>query len=296
MEYFGKIKVIKHKEHLELVQSRQRWLNSPIFTKKDAIDKETNRILNQMYNDSRDKEVLKRLAEDNKRRSLYRTKGAIFDLIVNNNFNYWLTLTFDKSKYDSNNRDFVINAFRDLRRWFNSSDIKYVAVLEKHEKSGFHIHLIIEAPSTFHNDYWSRALNRKVGSSSFGKIIKGKYDSFVKWSYGYSNLIKVDNSYESIFKIANYMRKYMTKSLFDELGRKRYWSSKGLKRPKVLAVLDPTALEGVKFDNESINYRRTIYRVPTSINESTYYEDIEHLPHELLFLLIEEQDKAPPEV
>ena len=283
MEYLGKIKVIKHNRHIEVLQSRQKWFERPLY---DAYESQLRRSWRKLNPRLTDKDE----AAASKKRSLYRTKGVIQDLIYNNEFNYWLTLTFDKSRFDSSNRDFVVGAFRDLRRWFNSVDIKYVAVLEKHSSGGFHIHIILNAPSNFHLDYWSPAINRKVGAATYGRKLEGKYDSFSKWSYGFSNLIKIANDYDSTFKIANYLRKYMTKELFDELGRKRYWSSKGLKRPRVVAVLDPSSLLGVKFTNESVNYRRSIYKLPPSFE---YYEDVEHIPFEVLEAVM---GSAPPEV
>jgi hypothetical protein len=283
VEFQGKIKVIKHSRHIEVLQSRQKWMERPFYDSYELQLRRDWRKLNPLpFN--------KDEAAANKKRSLYRTKGVIQDLILNNEFNYWITLTFDKSKYDSSNREFVITAFRDLRRWFNLVDIKYVAVLEKHSSGGFHIHIILNAPSNFHLEHWSPAINRKAGAATYGRKLVGKFDSFNKWSYGFSNLIMVDNSYESIFKIANYLRKYMTKTLFDELGRKRYWSSKGLKRPRVVAILDPNSLVGVKFSNESVNYRRSIYKLPPSFE---FYEDVEHIPGEVLEAVMK---AAPPEV
>jgi hypothetical protein len=285
VNYEGKIKVLRHKRHLEVLQSRQKWLELP---KYDDYERSLRRSFNALHPTQRvpsDSDIAL-----NKKRSLYRTKNVIHELIVNNDFNYWLTLTFDKSKYDSDNREFVISSFRDLRRWFNSQSIKYVAVLEKHVKSGYHIHLILKASDNFHNDYFAAAINRKQGSSSFGKKLVGKYDSFVKWSFGFSNLIHVLNDYDSSFKIANYMRKYMTKQLFDELGRKRYWCSRGLNRAKTLAVLTPNSLDGFKFNNESANYRRSIIKLPDVVDSDTPFEELQHVPFELLDLLFEDKD------
>jgi hypothetical protein len=86
------------------------------------------------------------------------------------------------------------------------------------------------------------------------------------------------------------MRKYMTKQLFDELGRKRYWCSRGLNRAKTLAVLTPNSLDGFKFNNESANYRRSIIKLPDVVDSDTPFEELQHVPFELLDLLFEDKD------
>jgi hypothetical protein len=178
--------------------------------------------------------------------SVKRAKNTVRDLVKSNTWEWWLTLTFDKSRIDSDNLKIVHNAWRTMRRSLKGA--KYVAVLEKHKLGGYHLHLLLsQAPSLA----FERAVKHD-GSLVFHKGRQAVY-WLKKWQddYGYTKAIQV--SPDSSSKIANYITKYITKDM-DAVGisKKRYWASKNLDKPTIEFEVDdyhlPNNYDETKYD------------------------------------------------
>jgi len=177
--------------------------------------------------------------------SIRRAKNTVRDLVKSNEWEWWITLTFDKSRIDSDNLNIVHNAWRTMRRTLHGA--KYVAVLEKHKAGGYHLHLLLSNVPFL-------AFER--ASKSDGSLVYHKHRQEVYWlkkwqdDYGYTKAIKV--SPDSSSKIANYITKYITKDM-DAVGafKKRYWASRNLNKPTIEFELDDYYLP--------LNYDKTKY-------------------------------------
>ncbi len=169
--------------------------------------------------------------EKNREVSLMRARRDL-RRIVNANIDQWgddvickfVTLTFKDNVKDV---DLANYEFRQFIKRLNykvygekCSNLKYTAVVEFQERGAVHYHVI------FYNLPYTKAdVIEKV------------------WGNGFIKINKIDN----IDNVGAYVCKYMVKDLDDERlrGRKCYFNSRGLKKPKEI-YLDYDDLEGIK--------------------------------------------------
>lgn len=147
-----------------------------------------------------------------------RAKNNLFRIARSNNWEYFLTLTFDQKRYDSTDYDFVSNCVTkfcsDIRRKF-SPDFKYLIVPELH-KDGKHYH--------FHG------LITNIGDLDL--VFSGKFDrdnnkifNIPFWEYGFTTASEIKNQ----SAVRNYIGKYITKELMNNLKyKKRYYASQNV--------------------------------------------------------------------
>ena len=109
-----------------------------------------------------------------------------------------------------------------------SIPFQYVGVLEPHKDNPAHLHLHVAWRGRVNykilRRFWHIAIcghrGQRVAKTLYGADAPGNIqDRPVKAGRG---------SCASIFKIAKYIAKYMTKDLISEYNKKRYWTSKGL--------------------------------------------------------------------
>lgn len=156
-------------------------------------------------------------------RNVMRARTSIHDIIACNTFEFFVTLTVSpEAKFNRYDYD---ECAKHLSNWLKRHLPKYILVPEKHKDGAYHFHLLADVPKVELRHY------------------KGSVFNLVKYKYGYSTAIKIRKNSEA--RIANYVRKYITKDLLDTVGkgRRRYWTSKNLIRPIVEynAPLPPTA-------------------------------------------------------
>ena len=166
---------------------------------------------------------------ENAVRSMNRSKNNLKDILQCNEFNFFVTLTFDKNKIDrlDDNKtrkiftQWVSNIQRDL------PNLIYVAVPEYHKKGGLHFHLLIGGVTA-----------EDLGLVNSGKVVKSSrckgqiIYNVSKWNRkGFSTATEIlDNN-----AVKFYLSKYLTKSKVDPrfFGKKRFYVSRNIKRPQV---------------------------------------------------------------
>ncbi len=165
---------------------------------------------------------------ENAIRSMNRAKNNLMDILKSNDFNFFVTLTFDKNKIDRLNDKETRKAFakfiKDLRRKFNN--MIYVAVPEYHEKGGLHFHLLVGNVS-FEDLRLEDSEKRVKSGRCKGQIIY----NVNAWQNGFSTATKIlDNN-----AIKYYLSKYLTKGKVDPrfFGKKRFYVSQNIERPQV---------------------------------------------------------------
>ena len=147
--------------------------------------------------------------------SVNRSKNNLYRIARSNEWDYFITFTFDPKKVDSTDYDLVSGIvsgwFSNLRK--TSPNLKYLAVPELHkDKKKYHYHaLISNADSLILSD---------SGKVDFEGMPIYNID---KWKWGYTTASKIkDNA-----KVTNYIGKYITKDLMNRLKyKKRYYASK----------------------------------------------------------------------
>lgn len=171
---------------------------------------------------------------ENAVRSMNRSKNNLMDILKSNDFNFFVTLTFDKNKIDrlDDNKtrksftQWVANIQRDL------PNLYYVAVPEYHKKGGLHFHLLFGGTTA-----------EDLGLVDSGKIVKSgrckgqTIYNVTKWSKGFSTATKILD----VNAVKYYLSKYLTKGKVDPrfFGKKRFYVSRNIKRPQVEKIAFP---------------------------------------------------------
>lgn len=203
--------------------------------KKNRIDKfEREIIMDNPFTTEEEKEAEIR-AEEAKtidkegslKRSKNRTISTIYSLARSNYWEYFFTLTLDPKKIDRTNYDQITDA---LKRWLNnlrhnySKELKYLLIPELHKDGkSYHFHGLMSCMGNLTlMDSGKRFRNK------FGEMVE--IYNLKEYNLGYSNFQKICRP-ERVIK---YITKYISKELCATTeGKKRYWTSKNLNRPKI---------------------------------------------------------------
>lgn len=195
-----------------------------------------------------DFEIMYEIHDDDSslRRSLRRTRQAIYDIAQSNEWDYFLTLTFDPQKVDS--FDYA-ECTKKLSDWLKNNrrvcaKLKYIVVPEKHKSGRWHFHGLF-------------ANCEELGLVDSGKRTHDKRTIYNvgKYKLGFTTCIPIDNSP----KICTYITKYITKESCEcSKGKKRYWNTKNCCRPieyKLLVEQGESVLDDLFLVDE---YRKSV--------------------------------------
>ena len=175
-----------------------------------------------------------------------RAKQKIYELARSNEWEYFLTLTFAKDRY---NYDVLTEK---LKNWINRTkkkyapDMKYIFVPELHKDGALHFHGIV-------SDIGSLPLVDSGHKDKDGKIIY----NIDCYKMGFTTATKVTDS----GRVASYLTKYITKDLMSySKGKKKYWASRNLKKPNICEYhIESEQIEQFLADNNDfITYTKTI--------------------------------------
>lgn len=172
------------------------------------------------------------------RKSLLRSKANLFDYIQCNTFDMFITFSFSKDRYDiqkckTRMMQWIDNQAK-LQKKKHNSKFEYILVMEYH-KDGKAIH--------FHglfNNYkgaFTKSLNPHTNKPVYqrGKLVH----NLKSYRHGFTNMTYIKNQEAT----GRYVTKYVTKDLIEIPGQKRYWASKGLKKPDKLYNEDVSTIE-----------------------------------------------------
>lgn len=172
---------------------------------------------------------------------IVRARSKIFEYVACNDFDYFITLTLNKEKYDRYDlREFIKDLgqfIRDYRKKYKV-DIQYLLIPEPHKDGAWHMHGVIKGIPGSH-------------------LIINK-NGYLDWT-GYSDKFgwcSIDpiRSREAISK---YMTKYASKALVASLKREKekklYYVTRGLKTAEKVkeGTLTSDQLERITFDYEN---------------------------------------------
>lgn len=162
--------------------------------------------------------------EESIRQSRARSINAIYDIARSNFWEWFVTFTFDPKRSD---RYDYKECSKKLSKWFNHTrevcpDMVYLVVPEQHKDGAFHFHGLFSGI-----DYLPFTFSGKLDKQGRPIYNIGSY----KW--GFTTATKVGDS----AKASSYLCKYVTKDLCAvTAGKKRYWSSKNVKRPEIIEL------------------------------------------------------------
>lgn len=164
--------------------------------------------------------------------SVSRARSRVLEIGLCNDWDYFITITLDKNKYDRYNLD----KFRkDLAQWIrvrerSLGDIKYLFLPERHQDGAWHIHGLIKG-------------DLKSEFTPFKSGVHPKYlvnGDFANWprladKFGFVSVARLRSKEGA----ARYMCKYISKAMDKlslEVGKHLYFASFGLKRAEKYVV------------------------------------------------------------
>jgi hypothetical protein len=165
--------------------------------------------------------------------SLKRTKQSVYFLARSNIWDWFVTFTLDPKKVDRFDFDECVKV---LSKWLNNlrrsnPDMSYIIVPERHKSGAWHFHGLMSglSPGMIQetNNYVIKKW-KENGRWKFKKTNRKIY-KFSKYKLGFMTATKVQDNDKSIGYITKYYTKEMLECIF---GRKRYWASRNLEKPR----------------------------------------------------------------
>lgn len=172
-----------------------------------------------MYNDNRERMHVDTLTRDYTKDSKFRAKRKVIEYALNNDFNWFVTITFDKNKinrYDAKLLEKkVLRWLEDTRINYNSK-ARYIMVPEYHKDKAIHYHALIKMENNrlkylYNHRHWKKAVYK---------------DTLLFKKFGRNEWVNIDSYTEPI---GMYLAKYITK-LPDKMNNRYYFASKALKQ------------------------------------------------------------------
>lgn len=164
-------------------------------------------------------------SDEDVKRSVRRTKRNIFDICATNEFEIFVTHTFDS---DRHNDQIVIKR---MMNWFKNEKkrrgkFEHITVPERHKSGAIHFHSLFKG-------YKGELL--PAISPHTGKLIYQKSRqvfNLKSYKSGFTTAVKIDDGIAGQTAVSNYLVKYITKDMPRLSNNHRYWVSRGIKRPK----------------------------------------------------------------
>lgn len=153
--------------------------------------------------------------------ALHRTKTNIIDIAKSNDWEWFITITFDKQKVDRYNYDLIASKMKKLLNNLKQRKapyLKYLLVPELHKDGAIHFHGLLSQIG----DINAFKTNKK---DKQGKDIY----NFKDFNLGFTTATKVKDTKA----VSNYISKYISLELvIIRKNKHKYWCSKNLERPK----------------------------------------------------------------
>lgn len=198
--------------------------------------------------------------------SVNRTKTMIYNYARANEWEWFITLTFNKDKV---NRYDYKECSNKLRKWLNNmrnryaADLKYLIIPEQHNDGAWHFHgLFSNTGDIKFNKAFYKGTALPLLTKSGLQIF-----NFGSYKLGFSSATKIVDT----AKASSYVTKYITKELaVNTVGHRRYYPSANLDLPNknYFFISDDEKLEFLKEHKENITYNKEI-RLKNGFYEQT---------------------------
>lgn len=192
--------------------------------------------------------------------NISRAKSKVLEYALCNDFDYFVTLTIDKTKFD---RYKLKEYYKDFSKWLNNynrlnnTKIKYILIPEQHKDGAWHMHGLM---SGIHDKHiYKFTFNDNIPRRIKDLIIAG--DDVYSWTsytkkYGYITMTKI----KSVDRVSRYITKYINKDMANsikELGAHIYYCSKGLKVATEIkrGVLSHNNTPNFEFENDYVKIK-----------------------------------------
>lgn len=205
-------KIIEYEDYIHI-----QWYDKPII-KKD-ITPEMKEGINEVENQEIINDLHKQEKEDDGHSlitSVNRSKNNLYRIARSNDWDLFITITFDRKITDSSDYKIVSNkitTFLNNLRKRGSENLKYLIVPELHKDGKhYHFHGLISGAD-------SLILEDSGHTDRYGETIY----NILNWKIGFTTAQKIKNQ----SAVRNYIGKYITKELMNKIKyKKRYFASK----------------------------------------------------------------------
>lgn len=193
--------------------------------------------------------------------SIKRAKDQIFDLVLNNEFEYFFTGTINPEKYDSKSPSDLLKPVQQwLKDMVKRYGLHYVMIAEYHKKGGIHFHGCLNSDKPLKMEYSGTKLYKgyKKPVSDDKAAKRGLTDgrdvyNLKSWSFGFTTCIKLVGDR---MNTAFYITKYITKDCKKIFGR-FFWHSQNLKKPMiVMQDMDYDSIESYEVNGFKYVFKR----------------------------------------
>ncbi len=191
-------------------------------------------------------------------KSKLRTRRVIRDYVMCNDFDWFITFTFDPKKV--NRYDVTTTSLRMMawlrRQYAKNANFKYILVPEHHKDGAIHFHGLISNPP-FHLKQSHVVRNGR------------RVYNIPLYRYGFTDAEQLDPKDKE--KAVNYISKYITKDMVVMPNKRRYWCSRNLHKP-------------ASYYNELYGSNLEGRVLPSKLKHETDYNriyEVEKLAHEI---------------
>ncbi len=193
--------------------------------------------------------------------SIKRAKDQIFDLVLNNEFEYFFTGTINPDKLDTKNpADLLIPVQQWLKDMVRRYGLHYIMIAERHKKGGIHFHGLLKSVKELNMVYSGTKIykgHKKPISDDKAekmKLYEGREVYNLKsWAFGFTTCIKLQGDR---MNTAFYVTKYITKDCKKIFGR-FFWHSRNLKKPLiVIQDMDFDSIESYEVNGFKYLFKR----------------------------------------
>ncbi len=183
-------------------------------------------------------------------RSVRRSRRVINDYVLMNDFDLFITFTFNPKKVNRYDLDLC---FLRMQSWLwrqqraYSEPFRYIIVPEKHKDGAIHFHALF-------GGYQGKLKKTKVIQNN-----KRVYN-LSSFRYGFTNAQYLD---DDKLKTVAYLCKYITKDMVLVSNRRRYWCSKNLLKPE--KYYNGVEELDIKLDVANLEYQNkylALYQIP----------------------------------
>lgn len=238
-------------------RGQQVTIYSKTFSKNEEEKKKNEKLSKSYKNVNR----TEKQEDDCKRISIKQTKNRIYDIARANEWEWFITLTFDRKKKDSSDYDVVVKEltqFLNHLRLRQCPNMKYLIVPELHaDGKHYHFHGLLANCDNLCFTY-SGHIDRKSKKPIY---------NIAKWTLGFTTATQVEDT----ARVSSYITKYITKECVAVLkNKKRYYVSHNIDRPEIdYSIVDK--YEFLEMYGVDISYCKTI-DVPQASMQIMYCE------------------------
>lgn len=185
-----------------------------------------------LFFDREDKIIDESPIDEKRKNNIIRAKNTVLELGLCNEWDYFVTFTIDKNKYNRYDLDLfkkdLTQWFRHRRNIYDKTEWKYLLIPELHKDGAWHMHGLIKGVPDYDLYLFEK------GKHPINLVKKNyKYHQGILDKFGFNSFGEIKDKTASSFYLTKYFAKALGGGL--ELGKHLYFASLGLNRRELVA-------------------------------------------------------------